>query len=314
MIVRKLKCKMCGANKVNEVSTGYMYCDYCASFMGYDFEKVEEESVNIFDYTYFQKHGQWPPGVQEYMDTLQVLGAAITASDGAQYNEAALKMQELEMTLFPKRFSPKVKQAEYRNRFLTYYRAYLEDRMKDNFFEEQKATQEKFTALQSGVTTKMVDYKPVWVYDEKLEIYFDEVKAFCMESAEKIMAYPSVSLYPETTDDTTIDTIFKQSINAYTSILDKEGFSKVIEYLGMKTEYIEIADVATTDQDCFGCGAHIKVPEGSKKMVCEYCGGTNNIEQGGINCLNCSTTFLPDESTDKNSCPACGAIVRVMNL
>lgn len=304
MLIRKIKCANCGGNKVNEIKTGFLYCDYCSSFMGYDFEKVSSESMDVFT--------SGKPEVQEYMAVLQKLGQALGSQNEQDYIDAAVKQQEFEMILFPARFSPRAKLKKYRDDFLNYYRHFLQDRMADNFFEDQKKIQERFTGLMASIKTKTVNYRPYWEYDENLEKYFDEVKKLCMEMAEKTINYPSAALYPEPTGEGITDMIFKQSLNAYTTLLDEEAFVKVVDYLGVKTEYIEIPQVSTTSINCFGCGADLSVPDGSEKLVCEYCGNTNLAKTPGIVCLNCSGNITPEKKAEGNACPWCGAILKAI--
>ena len=311
MLARKLTCYSCGANKINEVATGYIYCDYCGEFIGYDFEKIQSESTSIFDYEYFQKYQQWPPETQEYLSIIQNIGTAMKEKDGAKYVEYAHKLQELEIKLFPNRFSPKMKLEQYRKQFLNYYKHFLEDKVADNFFEEQIVLQQQMAEMQAGLTTEYVDYKPVWKYDEKLEKYFDEIKDFCRKSTEKTMNYPSIEYFPEPVNEAYSELLYKQTINAYTQNLDKEAFEKIVEYLGLKTQYIEVPEVKIEKKECSFCGAPMNIPEGSTKSVCEQCGNAVYIQSGEIDCVNCGAKFVPEY--EKNKCPYCDSQIGVLN-
>jgi len=314
MLVRKIKCPSCGANKVNEITTGFIFCDYCSTFMGYDFKNMQDEASSVYDMDYFQKHGSWPPDTQAYMTVLQEIGTAVANENAELYLENIVKMHELEMKLFPKRFAPKLKMSKYRDQMVEFYRHLWKERLEKGYFEEQKQTQQMFAELQANITTETVNYKPVWVYDEKLEAYFDAVFAYSKEMAEKVSSYDCLEYYPEPINNAYTEMVLKQSINGYASYLDEETFNKVLDHLGLKTEYIEIPEVNTTEQNCFGCGAQISVPEGSEKMICEYCGSTNNIQAAGVVCLNCGGNVSPDEARENNKCSFCGAILRIMDF
>ena len=47
MLVRKLKCPNCSAVKINEIKTGYIYCDYCGTFMGIDMGNMQKEAFDV---------------------------------------------------------------------------------------------------------------------------------------------------------------------------------------------------------------------------------------------------------------------------
>lgn len=307
MLVRKLKCPNCGGNKVNEITTGFIYCDYCASFMGYDFEKMTEESANIFDMDYFQKHGQWPPEVQSYLEITQKLGEIIASQDKEKLVDAMVKLEESQVSLFPNRYSPKMKNSDYRKKHLNFMRAFWTEKVEDDYFEEQKQIQEKMGALTQNLSIHYENNKVIYEYDDNLVKYFEEVSTFCKESAEKTMKYESVNLFPEPVNSSYADMVYKQTINAYTKLLDEEGFKKIAEQLGLKTEYIEIPQIDSTEINCICCNNKLSILEGTEKILCEACGTTNNVKTKEIICENCAGHYTPEESIEKSKCPYCGS-------
>lgn len=314
MLVRKLKCQTCGASKVNDIVTGFIYCDYCAHFMGFDFQKMGEEATNVFDYTYFAEHGKWPDKVQEYMDIGQKMAPAMTEENAEEFTQLSVTMHELELDLFPDRFAPKMKIANYRQDYMTFFQKFTEDRVADGFFEKNRVIQEQLNALLANVTTVMVDHKPNLQYDEHLEAYFDAVSVYSRKCSDENMKYPSMELYPEKVDASYADLMQKQMINAYTGLLDADTFKKVMQYLGLHEEFEDLAPPATDIHDCGGCGVDMKVPEGSEKMICEYCGNLNLIKSGCISCMNCGGEMTPDDAQVKNECSYCGSQNKIVQF
>ena len=314
MLVRKLKCQTCGASKVNDAVTGFIYCDYCAYFMGFDFEKMGEEATNIFDYEYFTEHGKWPDQVQAYMDIAQKMGPAIQEENADTFIQLSVSMHELELGLFPDRFAPKMKIASYRDDYMAFFQKFTEERVADNFFQKNKAIQEQLTSLTANITQEMVNHKPIWKYDEHLEAYFDAVSVYSKKCSDEAMNYSAMELYPEKVDASYADLIHKQSINAYTKLLDAETFKKVMLYLGLQEDFEDLAPVSTDIQDCGGCGVDMKVPEGSEKMICEYCGNLNLIKSGTISCMNCGGEMTPDDAQVKNECSYCGSQNKIVQF
>lgn len=274
---------------------------------------MQDETANLFDYEYFSKHGQWPQATQEYLACAQEIGKAMPEKNIPLYIENAYKMHEIETRFFPGRFSPKMKTEGYRKRYLAYYMEFLKERTNAQFFDDQKEVQEKFTALQASIETKFENNKHQWVYSDKLLSYFDEVFKYCFELADKVVNMECTHLFPEPVNHEFKDMVIKQSLNAYTALLDQEGFKKVAEHLGLQTEYIDIDPPAVQSLNCYGCGSNITAPVNSTAMVCEYCGNTLNIQEKGLNCSNCGSTISIKDG-DKNSCTSCGANVQTFSF
>ncbi len=311
MLARKLKCPSCGSNKVAEVKSGYVFCDYCAEFMGFDFVKLEDESKALFSMEYYMEHNGWPPATQEYLSVVTKMGDTIKSKDAKAYNELALKMMELQMTLMPGMFSPKVKVEGYRRKFLTYYKAFLEDRIEDNFFEEQESFNLKIAPLMSKITMEMVDGAYIWKLDEHAMAYFNAVYKFSEELSEKVIAYPSASLYPDQISDYSKDLFLKQSMAGYCKMLTEPDFLELTRKFGFENQYIEIPEVNTKEIKCSCCSSIVKVVEGAKLVVCETCGNKLEPNSSLIHCQNCGSSFNPSDGTN-SKCDYCGSRVQML--
>ncbi len=306
MIVRKLKCPQCGASKVTKVETGYIYCDYCSSFMGYDFEVVQSEAMEAFS----MKNGQFPPKTQQYLSYAQNLAEAVKSKNTENYIANAYAMHKLEIEMFPKRFSPKNKVAGYRNKYLIFYKKFLSEQIENNYFENQKSITEKTASLQQKITSEIVNNKPKWTYDKNLEIYLDEMQKITKNSVSEIMNYKCLEYFPEPVSETYNEMLYKQTLSAYISYLDEESFKKAAKYLGITTEYIEIGDVVIENQNCMACNAEIKVPENAGAIICEYCGNKNDIKKKELSCLNCGSKI--DLNNEK--CEYCDWVIKQIDF
>jgi len=285
MIVRKLKCPQCGASKINQVQTGFIYCDYCSSFMGYDFEVIQSEAMEAF----VMKNGQFPPKTQQYLNLAKNLGEAVKTKNAANYISYAFDMHQLEIEIFPKRFSPKMKVTGYRNKYLSFYKKFLLEQVENNYFEYQKSITEKTANLQQKITSEIINNKPKWTYDKNLENYLDGVQEITKDYTSKIMNYKCLEHYPEPVNETYNKMLYNQTLNAYISYLDEEAFKKAAKYLNITTEYIEIENINVENKNCMACNAQINVPENAEAIICEYCGNKNNIKQKALSCLNCGS-------------------------
>lgn len=312
MLARKLKCLSCGANKVNELKSSYIFCDYCASFMGYEFALLEDETKKAFDMEYYTKHNAWPPDTAEYLDSTQKMGAAIQAKDGEAFLSAFMRYQDVAMKILPGNYSPKMKNATYKASYLKYLEAFFRDQIADGYFDEIENNNKRFSELQSKVTMVTESGKTLMTYDEHFIAYLEEIFRFSKEKAAKTVQYPSIALYPEEMSPAIADMIIKQGVAPYAKMLTPDDFEKLVKHLGFQSEYIEIPDVKTIPQNCAFCAAELKVPEGAKQIMCEYCGNTNQAGAKAISCVNCAATFDPDSAGNRNKCPYCGSLVQAM--
>lgn len=311
MLVRKLKCPSCGSSKVTEVKTGYVFCDYCAEFIGFDFVKIEDESKSVFNMDYYLEHSAWPPETQEYLSVVQKLGAVIAARDETEYVEIALKQMELQAKLMPGTFSPKMKVEGFRKKFLAYYREFLKDRIADHLFEEQEQFNASLAPLMADISMELVEGKYLWKLDEKAMAYFDKIFAYSQSLSEKTIRYPSASLYPEPISDTSKDLFLKQTMSAYCNTLTEEDFTKLAKHYGFDNEYVEIPDVDISKVTCACCNSLLEVPTGAKFVICETCGNKIDPEKRLVSCQNCGSSFSPTGGRE-SKCDYCGSRVQLM--
>jgi len=311
MLVRKLKCPSCGSSKVTEVKTGYIFCDYCAEFIGFDFVKIEDESKSVFNMDYYLEHSGWPPETQEYLNVIQKMGAVIAAKNEDEYIEIALKQMELQATLMPGTFSPKMKVEGFRKKFLAYYREFLKDRIADHFFEEQEQFNASLAPFMANITMELVEGKYLWKLDDKAMAYFDKIFSFSQSLSEKTINYPSASLYPEPISDTSKDLFLKQTMSAYCNTLTEEDFTKLAKHYGFDSEYIEIPEVNISELTCVCCSTKLNVPEGAKFVICETCGNKIDPVALMVSCQNCGSSFSPSNG-NQSKCDYCGSRVQVM--
>jgi hypothetical protein len=83
-------------------------------------------------------------------------------------------------------------------------------------------------------------------------------------------------------------TAFINKISMLSSVpLTPDTFKKAVKYLGFEDEFMEIGEVEMKEINCAGCGASMKIPDGAKMTVCEYCGNTNQAGTSELKCMGC---------------------------
>ena len=311
MLVRKLNCHSCGSSKVAEVKTGYVFCDYCSEFMSFDLVKLEDESKALFNMEYYTEHGGWPESTQAYLGVVTEMAEVIAQKDDKKYMDLALKLMELQMSLMPGSFSPKVKVEGYRKKYLIYYKALLEDQLADGFFENQIAFNAKMAPLTEKITMEMIDGAYLWKYDEHAKAYFKEVYEYSKLLSEKVFSYPSTSLYPEKITDTSEDLFLKQSMSAYCKMLSEKDFIELSREYGFENQYIEVPIINKSEIKCSCCSFSITILEGAKMVLCETCGNKIEPATSMIHCQNCGSSFKAADGTH-SKCDYCGSRVQML--
>lgn len=299
MLVRKIKCPVCSANKVNEISTSYIYCDYCGSLMGYDIEMLQDEAKDVFSVQNLSK-----PLQQKFLQINQELAGVIKAKNKEKFIELQLQNTEIEFDLYQKRFSPKIKQSSYRKKYLDFYKLYWTERIENGYFEKNKETQEYFKKISSKVKTKYENGQNITTFDNEFIGFLDAAKDFVIKSIDETAKMDCIAYYPEGNTGVFKDILYKQGLSSMIQHFDEETIKKSLKHLGLQYEYIEIEDVQVTETTCVVCDTKINIPEGANSVVCENCGSFNELKNREIKCLGCGASFNPKET---DTCPYCGA-------
>lgn len=297
MLLRNLKCDHCGSLKINELSTGYIYCDYCSALMGFDMKNIHEEVKEVFS-SDEQNEIQ-----NKFNEAAQRMAQALNDHNSDDFIKIQLELKQLEFLLFPKRFSPKVKQSSYRKRYLNYFEAYWVEKIEEDYFNKAKRFQAEINPLAKNLTTKIVDNKVITEYNKDFEAYLKVLDKYIRTSIKETLNMKSIELYPEPYAPS-FDILYKQSIDSTLQMFDNETVTKTIEFLGLQSDYIKVEDVQIDEKNCFVCNSTLNAPANSKSMVCEKCGNINDFISEKIQCLGCGASILYKET---DTCEYCGA-------
>lgn len=304
MLARKLKCTVCGGNKINEISTAYIYCDYCSNFMGYDMSVMTGNASEIFSTENYKGEKQ-----QAYLAAGIEMGKALKEKNAEAFIKANTRQQEIMFDLFPFLYSPKAKQPAYRKKYIDYLRLYWEEQIQNNYFEENEKTGAKFNELSKNLKYTLVNNKIRYEWNDEFEAYVGELSNFIRSSVDKTMRMKCLEHYPDPVNDATPDLLYKQGINSMIQNFDAETATKIIGFLGLKEEYLEVEDINISKISCCACNSELNVPDHAESMLCESCGSINKIKNREIQCLNCGAPFSPAET---KACPFCGAKLHVI--
>ena len=306
MLIRNIKCSVCGANKVNEISTAYIYCDYCGALMGYDIETLQEEAKEIFAPQNISN-----PAQQKFIKLSQELGLIIKNKNKEKFIDLQLQILESEFNLYKKRFSPKIKQASYRQKYLDYYKKYWTERIDNGYFEKNEEAQQGLKQFSDKIKTEYIDGKNITTFNEDFIGFLDKIKEFINDSVDETLKMDAMQYHPEGVFGNTKDILYRQGLSTMIQQFDEETITKSLEHLDIKTEFITIDDVPKTEIECSVCSSKLNIPEGSESIVCETCGTFIEIKSNTIKCFGCGASFNPKET---DVCPFCNTKLQTIGV
>lgn len=299
MLVKNLKCTICGANKVNSGKSMYIYCDYCGSWMGLDLLAATTETADSMSYEKMND-----PLAVEYRNLTAKIADVANRRDKKEFIDLQLQIHEAEFKLFPERHGVKSKQPAYRQKYLEFFKMYYEEVIDEDYFDRFKDN--TLGDIASKLKYELQDGKVHYEFNEDFKEFIDRNVEIISSGVESAKGLRCLAYHPEQSVAGNPKLMNQVSISAFIQAFTPENAEQIINHLGLKHEYIEIPDVIFNEISCKVCDAKIKVPENGKTVCCETCGSLNKVETGNIQCLNCSAEFSP---TENQACPYCGGKV-----
>ena len=300
MLVRKIKCPACAGIKINKITTGYIYCDYCGNLMGFDMTTMHEETAEVFSADNYKNELQL-----KFNAAVNRMAEAKKEKNREAFIQAMVEMHETEFELFPKRYGPKAKQPSYRQRYLNFFKEMYNEKISDDYFDENEKQLKPLVEASLKLTYKIENNLPVYEFDDQFKKWIDLNVDFIKNSITVTNNANYLNLYPEYFSSSTPEIMLKNSLSNMLSLYDNETIKKTIDYLGMKEEYIEIDPVPLSSFPCVLCAHPLQIPDGAKSIVCEDCGTKNQLQTKEIECLNCGASYK--KSGEDVLCPSCGA-------
>lgn len=299
MLVRSLKCTVCGSHKVTEPKHMYIYCDYCGNWMGIDMKAAVKEN-----FTVFTRENMNNPDVQQYNALAMEVSNLGKAKDVEGYINAQVKFHELEFKIFPMRHGPKGKQHSFQKKYIDYYKAYYKETVNEEFLEKRYVNAEQIfdsEKLTYTVENGVLKYE----FNENFKEMIDAYAAYIKGNIEQDSKLECLTIHPEPAAIKSPEILLDMSLKAFIQNYEPNIAEKIVEYLGMEDKFIEIDDVNLSDYPCKVCSKILQIPEGATTVLCEDCGSLNELENAMIKCHNCGAVFDPKEKT---ACPYCETV------
>jgi len=299
MLVRSLKCTVCGSHKVTEPQHMYIYCDYCGNWMGFDMKAAAKENFAVFT-----RENMNSPEVQQYNALSMEVVKQGKEGNIPGFIDAQMRFHEMEFKMFPMRHGPKGKQASFQKKYLNYYRAYYEEIVNAEYLDKKYINPEQIVDSEK-LTYSVENGKVIYEFDDNFKKMIDDYVAYIKQSIAEQSNLKCNELHPEFSAAKSSELMVTMSIQSFIQVYDEDIAEKIVEYLGMEDKFIEIDDVNLSDYPCRVCSKVLKVPEGATTVFCEDCGSLNELENAMIKCHNCGAAFDPQ---NKEACPYCTSV------
>ena len=299
MLVRSIKCTVCGSHKVTEPKHMYIYCDYCGNWLGFDMKAAAKENISVFT-----RENMNSPEVQRYTALATESFNLGKALDVEGYKRTQLQFHETEFKIFPMRHGPKGKQSSFQKKYLNFYKAYYDEIVDEEFLRKRYVNPDEIYNPQE-LTYRFENGRTIYEFDDNFKKMIDAYVKYISDSVDRDSNLECMALHPEPAAIQSKEVLMDMSLQAFIQSYDLDIAEKIVEYLGMEEKFIEIDDVNLSDYPCIVCSETLQIPEGASTTLCENCGTLNELKNAMIKCHNCGASFDPKTN---NACPYCETV------
>lgn len=300
MKVKKFICTRCLAPKVTKIETAYVICDYCASLMDVDsttgFKEFYADEDKVIQYE------------QDKQELEAYAVNAFEEGDKANY----LHFRNLYWTMY-----------------LNTYPEYIIPTVTPKLLEEWCvlcAKIDTFYAFKVNATEESENQSEA---NNEIEYYtigdsqFAEWNSFMnatkmyhrslMRNLKEVRDVPEFGLLNNVLP---LDIAIKKEMSMYAQMwipyLEEKYHEQLLDFIGLKTEYIDIPPIEIKEKPCKNCNTTIQVPNGAIISKCGSC-NTDNVWTK-VACTGCGAeNELPEDWQEIISCAYCTVETRVVN-
>jgi uncharacterized Zn finger protein (UPF0148 family) len=293
--LKNSRCRNCGAPKVTRSKTAYVYCDYCACFADYDFQIAVENPI---------AH----PGAQ--YQALQValhpkMEAARLQGDEVLFMECQRELFALHADMCPASYSPRIGDPSYKERLMHYLAL---SAMISAFNEEAKRCN---TEVDSAM--RVLRWVGNKVRSDTFWRLFNAYRTHSEVVLNECDARGALRDHPdEITPEMAAPIGYSVFVQGWLPHLSPEDAEALLERTGLRGDYRELPDPATSKRHCGNCGSDLVVVDGAQCVLCEACGFLVEVAGTEVACPECGASLSVVAGGGKCSCPYCESEVRVL--
>jgi len=301
-LVKRTRCHVCGAPKVARTPTAYVYCDFCAAFIDWDFQRAVSDPRSKL------------PGPL-YEALLAEVGPELRAALKEPHRERYRSLQKQIFGAYveacPAACPPRVKDPVYREAYVSYEADLAVARDVDPEVRRLSAELDVQTRRLAGLPTdppgKMrVESASFW---RLFEAYAAQTRAVfeLVEREQLLTQHP---------DRPPLELLQRQGFSAlvqgWLPFLAPADAEALLDRTGLRGEYVAAPTPTTERRHCGGCGGELSVVEGARKVLCDHCGKVMDVARGELPCTGCGAPVCVPFETSLFACPYCATELRAM--
>ncbi len=303
-LIRRVVCAACGAPKLRPYRSPYIYCDFCASFIDWDYRASLEISLQAAS-------NASSPAYQNAMKELQQWSARMTQAiehgDAAAYGEASARNIEAHYSIDPDHYSPRMADPDYRRRYLEYIQQsgdVMVRNLRVRELYESQARRNREVLFADGAAEPISFWK-----------LFDAARQFREAYIEALAEAGVLDLHP---DQPSVELTRKMAastfLQGWAPYLQSADAERAIKASGLDGEYLMTRSVELESKHCGKCGASLATVPGARKALCEHCGTLLDAATPEYQCPSCRFAFTLTLSAPVTNCPACNTLLsRIWN-
>ncbi len=286
-IVWANRCPQCGAHKVTESRTAYIYCDYCSRLFDYDWSRARDELFGVDPAAVFQA----------IVDGARAeIRASFAAEDWDTYREAWRWVYGVDVELFPDSWSPRATEPAYRE-------AIVDFSVETCFLEARDPALRRAKTLNARAFETPGDRRerePLLAHWAALAEAMN-VRALAYERAGVFALHPD-QLTPERFARINLG----HSIAPLLEAARPDAREALLDESGFRRQAVEVPPAELHPSTCGRCGGRLLVADGAKRTLCEDCGEMLDAERPRFPCPSCGSPVVLAKS-DELSCAYCEA-------
>ena len=303
VFIKVSKCHACGAWKQSPSKTAYVYCDFCAALIDWDFN------------TAMTTKGSAMPGpkYEALNDELAPeLEAARRENDRARYAALQARIYDAYVTACPAAVPPRTNDPAYRARFV----AYTVNAMVEQAFDVDC---QWLTREMEKATSRLV-----WEHDDPAKPRASSTSFWELFSAVKALADWALVLavksghvksHPDGAPPELLArmgmSMFAQGWIPYLSPADAE---RLLDAARLRGDYHEVPLPKTEARHCGVCGGSLHVVQGALRVVCEACGHCVDVGAIEVACAHCGGPCSIPSGSAHFPCPYCKCDVQAVRI
>lgn len=291
-LVKNSSCSSCGGKKETPTEGAWIYCDYCAACIDWDFNKA----IAIWqDESLAEKY------LENYEERNNRILSAAKNNDIPTWRKLTKLDCELEIDAYPALHPSRVKNRFYREQYIEYLVQFKELLLrKDIVAKQNKQNKLNQEILWNGTVADHVTFM-------KLLDYYIHFQKFVVNMA---LEDGILQKHP---DQISAEVITKINLSAFVQAwlpyLEEDDRKKTLDKCNLSSNYHELKQFSFTKRKCGACGADLKAIKNSTKMVCGACGVIIDTEMSEVSCSGCGTNLSFPSGESSINCPSCNLLV-----